>query len=145
MFGITVCLLLLLCIATSFKADRGSIAVCMPVRVCRLRPARIVQVRNLVGYVPQDDIVHEDLTVLENIVLAKNLRGGFKEAKEGHTVVNEVCLPTLLCTLPNMELTTATSAGTVAAWIDNGTDSAMIKARGAGGCVCHQLCDLRSE
>eukprot|EP00892_Ulva_mutabilis_P003872 jgi/Ulvmu1/1857/UM012_0013.1 len=48
------------------------------------------EVRELVGYVPQDDTVHEDLTVLENIYLAKNLRGGFKAAREGQGVVNEV-------------------------------------------------------
>lgn len=39
---------------------------------------------------PQDDIVHEDLTVLENIYLAKNLRGGFRDAQESHNVVHEV-------------------------------------------------------
>jgi ABC-type multidrug transport system ATPase subunit len=52
-------------------------------------------VKTLVGYVPQDDIVHEDLTVQENLVMAHALRSGFKDVKEGRNVVNEVCeLPT---------------------------------------------------
>lgn len=44
------------------------------------------------GYVPQDDIVHEDLTVHENIMLAHSLRGGFNELRDGKAVVDEVRL-----------------------------------------------------
>jgi ABC-type multidrug transport system ATPase subunit len=49
-----------------------------------------VQVKKLVGYVPQDDIVHEDLTVEENINMSRLLRGGFREAREGQLITHEV-------------------------------------------------------
>jgi ABC-type multidrug transport system ATPase subunit len=49
-----------------------------------------LKVKTLVGYVPQDDIVHEDLTVHENIVMAHALRGGFKEQKDGKAIVDQV-------------------------------------------------------
>lgn len=52
-------------------------------------------VKTLVGYVPQDDIVHEDLTVHENVMMACSLRGGFNELRDGRAIVNEVCLSIL--------------------------------------------------
>lgn len=49
-----------------------------------------LKVKTLVGYVPQDDIVHEDLTVQENVMMAHALRSGFKDIKDGKIVVDEV-------------------------------------------------------
>jgi ABC-type multidrug transport system ATPase subunit len=48
------------------------------------------KVKGLSGFVPQDDIVHEDLTVYENIAMAHRLRVGFHEARAEHNLVYEV-------------------------------------------------------
>jgi hypothetical protein len=59
------------------------------------------KVKALFGFVPQDDIVHEDLTVEENIITAHALRVGFREAREGRNIVYEVRpLPPLLTCKP---------------------------------------------
>jgi ABC-type uncharacterized transport system ATPase subunit len=46
-------------------------------------------VKGLSGYVPQDDIVHEDLTVKENVAMAHALRVGFRTARADHNTVFE--------------------------------------------------------
>ena len=48
-------------------------------------------VKGLSGFVPQDDIVHEDLTVEENITVAHALRVGFRAARNDKDVVQQVC------------------------------------------------------
>lgn len=48
------------------------------------------KVKGLFGFVPQDDIVHQDLTVLENVMMAHALRVGFQEVREDSNVVYEV-------------------------------------------------------
>lgn len=59
------------------------------------------KMKALFGFVPQDDIVHEDLTVEENIITAHALRVGFREAREGRNIVYEVRpLPQLLTCKP---------------------------------------------
>ena len=65
------------------------------------------KVKALMGFVPQDDIVHEDLTVRENIAMAHSLRQSLRDRQEHSSVVSEVLL-TASCTLlvygvlPNM-------------------------------------------
>jgi ABC-type multidrug transport system ATPase subunit len=49
------------------------------------------KVKSLFGFVPQDDIVHEDLTVQENVLMAHALRVGFQEVREDRAIVYEVC------------------------------------------------------
>ena len=39
-------------------------------------PGGLVQVANAVGFVPQDDIVHPDLTVFQNLYVRQGRRQG---------------------------------------------------------------------
>lgn len=76
----------------SGKAHYGSLSGLIRYNGQQMEP---LGVKTLVGYVPQDDIVHEDLTVHENIMMAYSLRGGFNELRDGKAIVNEVSLSQL--------------------------------------------------
>jgi ABC-type multidrug transport system ATPase subunit len=71
----------------SGKANYGRLSGLIRFNGEHMEPTKVA---TLVGYVPQDDIVHEDLTVYENIMMARALRGGFKELGDRKAIVDQV-------------------------------------------------------
>jgi ABC-type multidrug transport system ATPase subunit len=51
------------------------------------RDAKILDHRHRIGFVPQDDIVHDDLTVEENLLYSAKLRLDFETDTDAHTAV----------------------------------------------------------